>query len=281
MNLKKSKYLSVIIIPDDTSTESKSFKLSLMKIIFICVLYSLLVIFLISVIYAYTPAGKLLGTPSYLSADEQEKIDEMTRRLISLSTEMERIKSFNKRLAFAAALGDTSMVDSLMQLNDSLYQERKKEPPAGGNLWLIVKKIISVIQEQPERSYLFLKPVEGFISRKFNPEIGHMGVDYACKTNTPVYAAASGYVLFSDYTTSYGYTLIIAHPDNFVTVYKHCSLLLKKVRETIKQGELIALTGNVGTTSEGPHLHFEIWKDGQAIDPLNVLLNFNQEEKEH
>lgn len=280
MNLKKLKYLSIIVIPDDTSTESKSFKLSLNKILLSVILYTLLIIVLLSVVYAFTPAGKILGSPGFLTESEKEKIENLSKRIISLSVEMERLKSFNRQLAFAAALGDTSLVDSLMQVNDSLYQ-KKKNMHVDGNLWMIIKKIIPWFQQQDEQTIFFIKPAEGFISRKFNPSIGHFGIDYACKVNTPVYAAASGYVLFADYTTSYGYTIIVSHPHNFITVYKHCSSLLKKVRETVKQGELIALTGNVGTTSEGPHLHFEIWKDGQAIDPLNLIINFFQEEIEH
>ena len=53
----------------------------------------------------------------------------------------------------------------------------------------------------------------------------------------------------------------------------HCSSLLKKEGDKVVQGELIALSGNSGTESSGPHLHFEIWKDGKPIDPLKVLIN--------
>jgi murein DD-endopeptidase MepM/ murein hydrolase activator NlpD len=67
--------------------------------------------------------------------------------------------------------------------------------------------------------------------------------------------------------------IIIAHPDGYMTVYKHCSVLLKKTRDIVSEGELIALSGNTGELSTGPHLHFEIWKNGKPLDPQNLLLN--------
>ena len=101
-----------------------------------------------------------------------------------------------------------------------------------------------------------------------------MGIDFVVKSGTPVYASANGYVIFSDYTNKDGNMLIIGHPDNYITIYKHCSVLMKKERDTVIQGELIALSGNTGEITTGPHLHFEIWKDGQPIDPRTVLINY-------
>ena len=101
-----------------------------------------------------------------------------------------------------------------------------------------------------------------------------MGIDIVTQDGTPVYASAGGLVVFSDYTTKFGYVVIISHSYNYITIYKHCSSVLKKERDIVEQGELIALSGNSGTNSSGPHLHFEIWRDGLAIDPESVLLNY-------
>jgi murein DD-endopeptidase MepM/ murein hydrolase activator NlpD len=68
--------------------------------------------------------------------------------------------------------------------------------------------------------------------------------------------------------------IIIVHPDDYITVYKHCSLLIKKERERVLQGELIALSGNTGEITTGPHLHFEVWKNGKPIDPKEILINY-------
>ncbi|HEY6907521.1 MAG TPA: M23 family metallopeptidase, partial [Ignavibacteriaceae bacterium] len=102
----------------------------------------------------------------------------------------------------------------------------------------------------------------------------HMGIDFVIKTGTPVYATANGFVIFADYTTNDGYMIIIDHNNGYISVYKHCSVLLKRSRETVLQGETIALSGNTGEISTGPHLHFEIWKEGEPVDPKSVLINY-------
>lgn len=94
------------------------------------------------------------------------------------------------------------------------------------------------------------------------------------KSGTPVYAAANGYVIFADYTTEDGYMIILDNNNGYITVYKHCSVLLKRARDVVLQGETIALSGNTGEISTGPHLHFEIWKDGKPINPEKILINY-------
>jgi len=118
-----------------------------------------------------------------------------------------------------------------------------------------------------------MKPVKGFVTKDFNPGSGHFGIDFAVKEGTPIFATANGYVVFANFTVEDGYTIILAHPENYISVYKHCSSLLKKERQSVMQGEIIALSGNTGKWSTGPHLHFEIWKNGILIDPKTVILN--------
>jgi lipoprotein NlpD len=81
-------------------------------------------------------------------------------------------------------------------------------------------------------------------------------------------------VVFSDYTFTDGYKIIINHSNDYISIYKHCSSLLKNERDFVLQGELIALSGNSGEISSGPHLHFEVWKNGKPVDPKNVIINY-------
>jgi murein DD-endopeptidase MepM/ murein hydrolase activator NlpD len=99
-----------------------------------------------------------------------------------------------------------------------------------------------------------------------------MGIDFVVKTGTPVYVSANGFIIFANYTVKDGNMIIVSHPGNYISVYKHCSSLLKKERETVVQGELIALSGNTGEITTGPHLHFEIWKEGKPINPITILI---------
>jgi murein DD-endopeptidase MepM/ murein hydrolase activator NlpD len=144
---------------------------------------------------------------------------------------------------------------------------------SGGNILSVFRDFINLYFKKPQENIYFNKPVNGFISREFNSEKGHIGIDFVVKNGTSIWAAADGYVIFSDNTIEDGYMMIINHDDGYITVYKHCSVLLKKPREKIRQGELIALSGNSGETSTGPHLHFEIWKDGEPVNPKSLFLN--------
>jgi murein DD-endopeptidase MepM/ murein hydrolase activator NlpD len=92
------------------------------------------------------------------------------------------------------------------------------------------------------------------------------------KNGTPVFASAGGFVVFSGYTNNFGHIIILSHSDGYLSIYKHCSVILKKEREFVKQGDLIAQSGNSGLATTGPHLHFEIWHNGMPIDPETILI---------
>jgi len=266
----KFKSFFVLIVPEQSSTDTKSHKFSLTTIIGILLGYSLVISFLGYIFFSITPFGALLF-PKEKTFSEQEiaKINELNSRMIFLSKELKELKSTNQKLRNAIILGDSSVIKSLNIKYDTASFKKK----AGGSILSIVKEIFFSKEDDKQEIDYFVKPVSGFISREFNSEKGHIGIDFVVKTGTPVYAAANGYVIFADYTTQDGYMMIISHHDEYITVYKHCSILLKKVREKVFQGELISLSGNSGETTTGPHLHFEIWKQGQPVNPNRVFYN--------
>ena len=121
-------------------------------------------------------------------------------------------------------------------------------------------------------SFPLMMPTDGFVSRGFDAERKHFGVDIAGKTGSAVLAAADGNVVFAGWTYDDGYLMIISHQQGYVTAYKHNQALLKTTGTNIKRGDVIALLGNTGKTSSGPHLHFELWKDGVVLNPDSYLL---------
>jgi len=267
--LKKVKNYFVLIIPDQSSSETRSRKLSLSKIIGILLGYTLLISFLGYVFFSVTPIGNLFF-PKTKTFSEQEiaKINELNSRMLFLSKELENLKSTNEKLRNAIILGDSSVIESL-NVKDTGSLKKK----AGGNILSVIKYLFFPEEGGEEKIDYFIKPVNGFISRGFNTDKGHIGIDFVVKVGSPVYAAANGYVVFADYTSRDGYMMIINHTNDYITVYKHCSILLKKIRDRVFQGELISLSGNSGEITTGPHLHFEIWKQGQPINPKNVFSN--------
>ena len=122
------------------------------------------------------------------------------------------------------------------------------------------------------RNVHFFIPLKGIISNTFNPEVGHFGVDIVSAPDEVVKAAMDGVVIFAGWTLKSGWTLHLQHQNNLLTVYKHNNSLLKKQGDQVLAGEAIAIVGNSGELSTGPHLHFEIWHDGKPIDPEAYLI---------
>lgn len=116
-----------------------------------------------------------------------------------------------------------------------------------------------------------LKPVGGVISSDFDPTIKHYGVDILAPENSPILSIMDGIVISSGWDLETGYTLGIQHENNILSFYKHNSQLLKEKGTFVRSGEAVAIIGNTGTLSSGPHLHFEIWHSGKPVNPRDIL----------
>jgi len=121
--------------------------------------------------------------------------------------------------------------------------------------------------------YYFCKPLDGEISAKFDTDSKHFGIDIVAPANSPVKSILDGVVIFSDWSVKTGNTISIQHRNNLISTYKHNSKLLKKIGQFVKAGEAICIIGNTGELTSGPHVHFEIWNNGIAIDPA-AYINF-------
>ncbi len=120
-------------------------------------------------------------------------------------------------------------------------------------------------------SLLFFPPLKGMVTGKQDIADGHYGVDIVAKLNSRVSSALDGTVIFSQWTMETGYVIMIQHDQNIVTVYKHNAELLKRQGEKVKAGEVIAIMGNTGKETTGPHLHFELWVGGNPINPEDYI----------
>jgi murein DD-endopeptidase MepM/ murein hydrolase activator NlpD len=114
-------------------------------------------------------------------------------------------------------------------------------------------------------------PIQGSISSKFNPAIGHFGVDFVAPEGSVIHAVDDGIVVIASYTSEGGYVISVQHPSNRTSVYKHNKSLLVEVGDRVQAGDPIAILGGTGTHSTGPHSHFEWWVDGQPLDPTQWL----------
>jgi murein DD-endopeptidase MepM/ murein hydrolase activator NlpD len=270
--LKNLKSFSLIIVPDNTSHEARTRKFTAFKIFLFVIIYSVIISMFGYYFFSITGLGsKFLPGSVIPNTQDVKELKQLNTKVYFLAKELEALKSVNQRLKFALALGDSTIADSLDIKPDSLEKFYKK-PIEGGLFGSILSLVNLIFNQQDNNSVFFIFPVNGYISRGFDSEKGHNGIDIVVKDGTPVYATAGGFVIFSGYTTDYGHIIIINHPDGYISIYKHCSLILKREREIVKQGELIAQSGNSGLATTGPHLHFEIWKNGQPIDPEKLLI---------
>ena len=270
--IKRIRNFSIIIIPEETSQKAKTVKLSFPNLAWIIALYTLL-----SVIIGYYTLS-ISGLDYYLAPvnaglkeSDRLLVRDLNTKIIFLVKELDKLKSTNGKLKYALLLGDSTLFDSSNQNSDSDSSSGKMH--IEGNVLNIAENFLLKLYSQNDVQ-LFTKPVDGFLSRKFNPEKGHMGVDFVVEVGTPVYAASGGYIVFSDYTIDDGYMIIIIHRDGYISIYKHCSSLIKSVRDNVEQGVLIALSGNSGKHTTGPHLHLEIWRDGKPVNPEKQFINY-------
>lgn len=124
------------------------------------------------------------------------------------------------------------------------------------------------------RKFLFT-PVEGTLSSKFDPDIEHYGIDIVAPKESIIKSVLDGTVVLASYTSDGGHVIQVQHSGDLISVYKHNSVLLKKTGDRIKAGESIAVIGNTGDHSDGPHLHFELWEKGLPVDP-QLYLNISE-----
>lgn len=118
----------------------------------------------------------------------------------------------------------------------------------------------------------FYPPVNGIVNVGFKPSIQHYAVDIIAKRDAPVKATLDGTVIFSEFSSTTGNVIVIQHLNNYLSVYKHNSVLLKQVGNFVRAGETIAIIGNSGEATSGPHLHFELWQNGRPINPENFIV---------
>lgn len=125
---------------------------------------------------------------------------------------------------------------------------------------------------KPEGLHLF-PPVKGIISGKYDIRTKHFGTDIVTKPKALVSTVLDGTIIFTGWTMETGFVIEVQHPDNIVTVYKHNATLLKETGELVRAGEVISVVGDSGELyTSGPHLHFEIWYKGSALDPEKHIL---------
>lgn len=240
-------------------------------------LVAVTVIFLISAtIIVFTPLRNYL--PGYMNSEVRSQVVINALRADSLQQVVARQNLYimNIQDIFSGRVkADTvQSIDSLTIVrSDSLMERTRKEEEFRKQYEDSERYNLTAVNDNNATSGLiFYRPTRGMMSSNFDPDNRHYGVDIAANPNESILATLDGTVILSTYTAETGYVIQIQHSQDFVSVYKHCGSLLKKEGDSVKGGEAIAVVGNTGEKTTGPHLHFELWYKGRAIDPSKYIV---------
>lgn len=274
----------LILQKTETFEEKINFQFKPWQVLLGTFLSLILLVLLIGSLIIFTPLKRLI--PGYGDLAQFTEITKLNEDLDELERQLAIQKNYSSR--FMKMLRDSveneEMVRQKQQGIDpkehTLSVEKVKEDEE-------LRNEIEAVRQKEQRELLaksnsyskmvpldkisFVPPVKGSVSGAFMPEKKHLGVDLIAPKSTPVKASLDGYVMFADWTIESGQTIGIQHQNNIITFYKHNSSLLKKQGDIVKAGEAIAIIGNTGTHTDGPHVHFELWHDGKALDPAQYI----------
>ena len=250
--MKPSKY-SILIIPDNEDGD-KQFSITRRQMFSLAV--GLLFMLLIVVFFLVYALPKLM---QYGKMEKQNKEFAAERvKVMELMQDIGRIEQMDKLIR--KTLGSELQLPSNIEDNKSTL---KKNSHLNNN-------VVSYVDNIPSKY-----PVEGYVTQRISinklyKNQNHYGIDIAVKEGEPVYASASGFVIYSGWTYDFGNYIILYHGDDYFTIYGHNKNNFVETRDFVKRGEVIASTGDTGISS-GPHLHFEIWENGKSVDPLEFF----------
>lgn len=266
----KFKY-KLTIINENTLEEVAGLRVS--KLNGLSVLLSVLTLLFVmaALIIAFTPLRNYL--PGYMNSEVRAQVVNNALRVDSLQGLLDKqnlyIMNIQDIIGGRIKPDTIHSIDSLTALReDSLMERTRREDDFQRQYEETEKYNLTTVSGHPEvDGLIFFRPTRGMVSGTFNAESRHYGTDIAATPGESVLATLDGTVILSTYTAETGYVIMVQHHREFVSVYKHCGSLMKRQGEAVKAGEAIALVGNAGTLTTGPHLHFELWHRGRATDP--------------
>jgi len=265
------------------STFEEKFSYSLTPLNVIIMFGGMLVVFgaLIYLLVAFTPLKNYV-IPDYASTiyREEARIARIQAdSLLEESRKTERYLNDLKVILSGGSLSNaTDTVPSGSATPDLNYNISDLDESMRQKISEQDRFSIEAIEETEDRrkGLILFKPVNGTISSIFNPKEGHYGIDLVAPKDDPVKAVLDGTIIAAAFTADDGNIISVQHANNLISVYKHNSVLLRKVGDMVKAGESIAFIGDSGENSEGPHLHFELWENGAPVNPTQYL-SFGQE----
>ena len=271
----KFKY-KITIINENTLEEVAGLRVSKLNGVSVLLVVLTILFAIAAVIIAFTPLRNYL--PGYMNTDTRRQIVDNALKLDSLQLLADRqnlyIMNIQDIFSGNVRVDSVANIDSLTSAReDSLLERTQREEEYRRQYEESEKYNLTAITAKPlAEGLIFYRPTRGMITSRFDSDNKHFGVDIAASPNESVLSTLDGTVVFSNYTAETGNVIGIQHNQGYMSVYKHLGSLLKREGDKVKGGEAIALVGNTGTLSTGPHLHFELWDKGRAVDPEKYIV---------
>ena len=274
----------LVVMNDETFEEVGSYRLTQLNVYIVGSSIFVILVLLVTMVIAFTPLKQYI--PGYGDVNMKEKADKLERKVEAIEKEL-LARNLYLNTIKKVLTGGADTTDYSAEANNFDYDtastdvepipedyalrteiEREEMRTIGDVAASFITREDNSLQQ-----LFFVSPVSGaIVSDEFQPEQGHFGIDLAGSTGSPILSTLNGIVVISDYTFETGYVIGVQHSNNIVSFYKHNSKLLKKVGDKVKAGEAIAMIGNTGELSDGPHLHFEIWHNSKAINPREFIV---------
>jgi hypothetical protein len=272
----------LVLMNEDTYEEKISLSLTRFNVF---VFFGVLSIFLIvatTYLIAFTPLREYI--PGYGDFDTRSVLRQLSQRTDSLERVVRQkdlyilnIRNIVEGREIVEVMPDT-LLNPLGYLMDELPRSPEdsilRAEMQGYSTFTPSAESISLPLNQSSRisQAFFFPPIKGMVTSYFNPMEGHFGVDLVGGPNETIKATLDGSVVFSGWTLETGYTVVLQHTNNLVSVYKHNSVVFKQEGNLVRAGEAIAIIGNTGTLSSGTHLHFELWFNGNPVNPSDYIV---------
>lgn len=264
----------LVILNEETFEERFSFKLNRLNVFVFSTLFALFLILTTTFIIAFTPLREYI--PGYSSTSLKKK----ATRLAYKTDSLQRILDVNEAYLASIKKVLTGDVKTVEFNKDSIIEIAKTDP----SVLIRTSRKDSLLREAVAKEdkynpliapqvqqYALFAPVKGSISEGYDSKSKHYAVDVVTVKDSPVKAVADGTVIFAEWTAATGYVIILKHDNNLISVYKHNAMLTKEQGEVVKAGEVIGTVGNTGELTTGPHLHFELWRDGFPVNPTSFI----------
>jgi len=261
---------------EGTLEEVWSFRLSQLSAVMSLLLFAFILVSVTALIIIKTPIRNYL--PGYLDVEVRKEIVQNALRADSLERMITIQAVYLDNIA--GILSGTTPIDSVREIDSLAHANADYRIPRGSAEEGFVKSFeeeekynLTSLNTTPISTdgIFFYKPVNGIVSAAYEAEIKHFGVDLVATPRESVLATLDGTVVYTGFDPNFGNVIQIQHKNGFLSIYKHNDSLLKQVGDHVIAGEAIALLGNTGELSTGPHLHFELWYRGAPVNPAEYI----------